>query len=180
MSEDDVTDRDQRIRVGHSPDPDDAFMFFALAKDRIETGRYLFEHELVDIETLNRRAFEGDPRAFGEFMFTTVVLADGLAKIKPTTVTVDLPHAAPAFVTTTGRTIAGTSTTTAALPGVTGVAGLGGPTALAMSNEAAKSGETKKRGQSDEATGDDRDRDQAQQRQSFAIPGMSRIPRLRE
>jgi len=48
------------IRVGHSPDPDDAFMFFALAKDKIDTGRYRFEHELVDIETLNRRAFSGD------------------------------------------------------------------------------------------------------------------------
>ncbi len=48
------------IRVGHSPDPDDAFMFYALAKDRIATGRYRFEHELVDIETLNRRAFSGE------------------------------------------------------------------------------------------------------------------------
>ncbi len=48
------------IRVGHSPDPDDAFMFFALAKDRIDTGGYRFEHELVDIETLNRRAFSGE------------------------------------------------------------------------------------------------------------------------
>ncbi len=44
------------IRVGHSPDPDDAFMFYALAKDKIDTGNYTFEHELVDIETLNRRA----------------------------------------------------------------------------------------------------------------------------
>jgi len=50
----------QRIRVGHSPDPDDAFMFFALAADRLDTGRYRFEHELVDIETLNRRAFAGE------------------------------------------------------------------------------------------------------------------------
>ncbi|MFZ5829797.1 MAG: menaquinone biosynthesis family protein [Planctomycetota bacterium] len=48
------------IRVGHSPDPDDAFMFFALAKDRIDTGRYRFSHELVDIETLNRRALAGE------------------------------------------------------------------------------------------------------------------------
>jgi 1,4-dihydroxy-6-naphthoate synthase len=48
------------IRVGHSPDPDDAFMFFALARNKIETGRYRFEHELVDIETLNRRAFSGE------------------------------------------------------------------------------------------------------------------------
>jgi 1,4-dihydroxy-6-naphthoate synthase len=48
------------IRVGHSPDPDDAFMFYALAKGRIDTGRYRFQHELVDIETLNRRAFSGE------------------------------------------------------------------------------------------------------------------------
>jgi 1,4-dihydroxy-6-naphthoate synthase len=48
------------IRVGHSPDPDDAFMFFALAKDRIDTGPYRFHHELVDIETLNRRALHGE------------------------------------------------------------------------------------------------------------------------
>ena len=48
----------QLIRVGHSPDPDDAFMFYALAKDRIETGDLEFTHELVDIETLNRRAFQ--------------------------------------------------------------------------------------------------------------------------
>ncbi len=50
----------QLIRVGHSPDPDDAFMFYALAKDKIETGHYRFEHELVDIETLNRRAVNAE------------------------------------------------------------------------------------------------------------------------
>lgn len=48
------------IRVGHSPDPDDAFMFHALANDKIDTGRYRFTHELVDIETLNHRAFAGE------------------------------------------------------------------------------------------------------------------------
>jgi len=48
------------IRVGHSPDPDDAFMFHALANAKIDTGHYDFHHELVDIETLNRRAFSGD------------------------------------------------------------------------------------------------------------------------
>jgi 1,4-dihydroxy-6-naphthoate synthase len=48
------------ITVGHSPDPDDAFMFFALAHDRIPTGRYRFRHELQDIETLNRRALRGE------------------------------------------------------------------------------------------------------------------------
>jgi 5,8-dihydroxy-2-naphthoate synthase len=48
------------IRVGHSPDPDDAFMFHALANNSIDTGRYRFVHELQDIETLNRRAFDGE------------------------------------------------------------------------------------------------------------------------
>ena len=50
----------QLIRVGHSPDPDDAFMFYALAKNLIDTGNFQFVHELVDIETLNRRAFTGE------------------------------------------------------------------------------------------------------------------------
>ena len=50
----------QLIRVGHSPDPDDAFMFHALANEKIDTGPYHFVHELVDIETLNRRAFSGE------------------------------------------------------------------------------------------------------------------------
>ncbi|SFJ70189.1 menaquinone biosynthesis family protein [Planctomicrobium piriforme] len=48
------------IRVGHSPDPDDAFMFHALANDKIETDGYQFVHELQDIETLNRRAFDAE------------------------------------------------------------------------------------------------------------------------
>lgn len=48
------------IRVGHSPDPDDAFMFHALANDHLDTGNYQFTHELVDIETLNQRAFTAE------------------------------------------------------------------------------------------------------------------------
>ncbi len=48
------------IRVGHSPDPDDAFMFYALAREKIPTGRFRFVHELQDIETLNRRALQGE------------------------------------------------------------------------------------------------------------------------
>jgi|SRR5579883_2585923 len=48
------------IRVGHSPDPDDAFMFHALANGKIPTGDLRFVHELQDIETLNRRAMRGD------------------------------------------------------------------------------------------------------------------------
>ncbi len=48
------------INVGHSPDPDDAFMFHALANDKIETGRFDFTHTLQDIETLNHRALKGE------------------------------------------------------------------------------------------------------------------------
>lgn len=55
-----MTATKQLIRVGHSPDPDDAFMFYALAKDQLDTGDYEFTHELVDIETLNQRAFKAD------------------------------------------------------------------------------------------------------------------------
>ena len=50
----------QLIQVGHSPDPDDAFMFHALANDRIDTGPYEFRHVMQDIETLNHRAFKGE------------------------------------------------------------------------------------------------------------------------
>ncbi|MBX7166525.1 MAG: ABC transporter substrate-binding protein [Pirellulales bacterium] len=55
-----MTATKQLIRVGHSPDPDDAFMFHALANDKLDTGDYEFRHELVDIETLNRRAFAAE------------------------------------------------------------------------------------------------------------------------
>ena len=48
------------IQVAHSPDSDDAFMFYALANDRLDTGNLRFEHELSDIESLNRRALNGE------------------------------------------------------------------------------------------------------------------------
>ncbi len=47
------------IRVAHSPDSDDAFMFYALARKLIDTGELRFDHVLADIETLNREAFDG-------------------------------------------------------------------------------------------------------------------------
>ncbi len=50
----------QLLRLGHSPDPDDAFMFYGLAKDKLPTGRYRFEHVLQDIQTLNQRARKGE------------------------------------------------------------------------------------------------------------------------
>ncbi len=46
------------ITVAHSPDSDDAFMFYALAKEKIDTGALRYTHELRDIQTLNEWAFE--------------------------------------------------------------------------------------------------------------------------
>src|SRR5437764_3956052 len=52
--------KEMLLRLGHSPDPDDAFMFYGLAKDRLPTGRYRFKHVLQDIQTLNQRAMRGE------------------------------------------------------------------------------------------------------------------------
>src|SRR5438309_1655393 len=48
------------LTLGHSPDPDDAFMFYALARDLIPTAGFKFEHVLQDIQTLNQRATRGE------------------------------------------------------------------------------------------------------------------------
>ena len=48
------------LTLGHSPDPDDAFMFYGLAKDLIPAPGYRFEHILQDIQTLNERATRGE------------------------------------------------------------------------------------------------------------------------
>lgn len=50
----------QTIRVGHSPDPDDAFMFYAITQGRIPLPGFQVEHVLEDIETLNQRALRGE------------------------------------------------------------------------------------------------------------------------
>ena len=51
---------DHPLTLGHSPDPDDAFMFYGLAKELIPTGGFRFEHILQDIQTLNERATRGE------------------------------------------------------------------------------------------------------------------------
>lgn len=50
----------RELRLGHSPDPDDAFMHYALAAGKIDTGEFRFQHILEDIDTLNRRALRGE------------------------------------------------------------------------------------------------------------------------
>jgi 1,4-dihydroxy-6-naphthoate synthase len=50
----------REITLGHSPDPDDAFMFYALADKKIDTAGLTFKHVIQDIETLNRRAMNAE------------------------------------------------------------------------------------------------------------------------
>jgi 1,4-dihydroxy-6-naphthoate synthase len=59
MSGESVSAQPEPMRLGHSPDSDDAFMFYALAENKIDAGGFAFEHVLRDIETLNQWAREG-------------------------------------------------------------------------------------------------------------------------
>jgi len=52
--------QERTLTLGHSPDPDDAFMFYGLAKGMIPTPGFRFEHILQDIQTLNERATRGE------------------------------------------------------------------------------------------------------------------------
>lgn len=60
MSAAPITTEPRVLRVGHSPDSDDAFMFYALTHDKLETHGLKFVHQLEDIETLNQRALRGE------------------------------------------------------------------------------------------------------------------------
>jgi len=75
----DMTTKPIDIHVGHSPDPDDAFMFYALAKELIDTKPYRFSHEMADIETLNRRALGGDLEVTAISLHAYPYLADTYA-----------------------------------------------------------------------------------------------------
>jgi 1,4-dihydroxy-6-naphthoate synthase len=55
-----MTDSKRTIHVAHSPDSDDAFMFYALAENKIDTEGLTYVHELQDIESLNHRAMRGE------------------------------------------------------------------------------------------------------------------------
>jgi 1,4-dihydroxy-6-naphthoate synthase len=67
------------IRVAHSPDSDDAFMFYALAAGKLDTGGLEFVHELQDIETLNRRALAGQLEVTAVSIHAYAYLADRYA-----------------------------------------------------------------------------------------------------
>jgi 1,4-dihydroxy-6-naphthoate synthase len=67
------------IHVAHSPDSDDAFMFYALAEGKIDTGDLRYEHELADIESLNQRAMKGDLEVTAVSIHAYAFLADRYA-----------------------------------------------------------------------------------------------------
>jgi 1,4-dihydroxy-6-naphthoate synthase len=69
----------QTIHVAHSPDSDDAFMFYALAEGKIDTGDLRYVHELADIESLNRRALKGDLEVTAVSIHAYAFLADRYA-----------------------------------------------------------------------------------------------------
>lgn len=67
------------IHLAHSPDADDAFMFWALAAGKIDTGDRRYVHELADIETLNRRALQGELEVTAVSIHAYAALADRYA-----------------------------------------------------------------------------------------------------
>jgi len=67
------------IHVAHSPDSDDAFMFYALASGKIDTEGLTYVHELQDIETLNQRAMRGELEVTAVSIHAYAYLADRYA-----------------------------------------------------------------------------------------------------
>jgi len=67
------------IHIAHSPDSDDAFMFYALAEGKLDTGELRYVHELADIETLNRRAVAGELEVSAVSIHAYAHLADSYA-----------------------------------------------------------------------------------------------------
>jgi 1,4-dihydroxy-6-naphthoate synthase len=67
------------IHIAHSPDSDDAFMFYALAEGKLDTGELRYVHELADIETLNRRALAGELEVSAVSIHAYAHLADRYA-----------------------------------------------------------------------------------------------------
>jgi 1,4-dihydroxy-6-naphthoate synthase len=67
------------ITVAHSPDSDDAFMFYALAEGKIDTGDLTYRHELQDIQSLNERALRGELEVTAVSVHAYAYLADRYA-----------------------------------------------------------------------------------------------------
>src|ERR671922_1983948 len=73
----------QTIRIGHSPDPDDAFMFYALTAGKVRVAGITIEHVLEDIETLNRRARAAELDVTAVSFATYLLVADRYRMMEP-------------------------------------------------------------------------------------------------
>ena len=73
----------QVVRIGHSPDPDDAFMFYALTAGKVTIPGVTIEHMLEDIESLNRRARTGELEVTAVSAATYVLVADRYRMMDP-------------------------------------------------------------------------------------------------
>ena len=73
----------QTIRIGHSPDPDDAFMFYALTADKVRIPGVTIEHVLEDIETLNRRSRAAELEVTAVSFATYLLIADRYRMMDP-------------------------------------------------------------------------------------------------
>lgn len=71
-----MKEKDSRYRIGHSPDPDDAFMFYALTEGGMETENRNYEHVLLDIETLNKHAMNGEYEVSAVSIHSFPLIAD--------------------------------------------------------------------------------------------------------
>jgi 1,4-dihydroxy-6-naphthoate synthase len=109
------TEAERIIRVGHSPDSDDAFMFYALAHDRLDTGGLRFVHQLEDIETLNRRATRGELEVSAVSIHAFAHVADRYALLSSGSSMGD--RYGPTLITRTPQTLEDLKHRTIAVPG---------------------------------------------------------------
>ena len=71
------------VRIGHSPDPDDAFMFYALTAGKVKIPGVRIEHVLEDIETLNRRSRTGELEVTAVSFATYILIAEQYRMMDP-------------------------------------------------------------------------------------------------
>jgi 1,4-dihydroxy-6-naphthoate synthase len=103
------------IRVGHSPDSDDAFMFYALSHGKLDTGGLRFVHQLEDIETLNQRALRGELEVSAVSIHAFAYLAERYALLASGSSMGD--RYGPTVVTREPMTLADLRGRTIAIPG---------------------------------------------------------------
>ncbi|WP_406693421.1 MqnA/MqnD/SBP family protein [Singulisphaera sp. Ch08] len=108
-------DSGRTIRIGHSPDSDDAFMFYALTQGKLDTDGLNFVHQLEDIETLNRRALNGELEVSAVSIHAFAHLADRYALLASGSSMGD--RYGPTVITREPATLDDLRTKTIAIPG---------------------------------------------------------------